>query len=582
MHISMPLRRHPWLLGVIAAVGILALSLIGAPSKAYAITTVSSSVHGTDGKTYTVTNHMTVAAVKGGPREWLLVWAGAVDTPTVNPIAQDFIAVIDATKSSPTYGQVVNTVTVSPQEKNEPHHMQYIWHKGNNIYAGGILSDTTFVFDSSHLPQLRLRGINLPMDTPCGSAPDAYQVLPDGTAYASYLGGPNVAGPCTYTNGQVRVGNGYAGSPGEIVHIGTNGQTLAEIPAASAAGESPAVCHNTPVIVPATCANPHGIAVREDLHRMVTADYTEIKNNLVPGLALDPLWLRNTVRIFDITKENDPTLLSTSYMKVGPRPNTGDAFVENRMVMEAATTNQHQHKGAFASTMAGGAVYYTPDITKANPVWQEVFDDTAAYRTFDTTGQLGGSNDGGSWLQVSPDDKYLYHSVMGADFRQPRAENTGMVYVLDIQKLLASGENPKCSIKSLDEVYAGGKAPDCPAITGVVPITDDVSPGTGTGPHWGAEDNFARSANGTYAETQHVTRIVTADYFLSAIGLDGDHRVCMFNISAKGVPTLDTTFRDENSDAVCVSFNRQLWPQGAAGFATPHGVLFVVSNSVLK
>jgi hypothetical protein len=566
-------------LRVLSLLAILAVVMTGLVNggAAYAVAKVSSSVKGSDGKTYTVTNHLLPTAFQGGPREWMLVWAGAID-----PAQQDFVAVVDVTKSSRTYGKVVNTATLSPQLQNEPHHMQYVWHKGDHLYAGGILSDTTFVFDSTKLPILTLSGINLPMDTPCGSAPDAYNVLPDGTAYASYMGGPNVAGPCTYTNGQVRVGNGYAGSPGEVVHLGPDGKTLAEIPAATAEGESPDLCHNTPVLEKATCANPHGIAVRQDLNRMVTADYTEIKNNLVQGLPLDPLWLRNTVRIFDTTNQNDPKLQSVSYLNSGPRPNTGDAFVENRMVMEVAVTNQRQHKGAFASTMAGGAIYYTPDITAAKPEWKEVLDDTAAYATFDQTGKLTGSNDGGSWLQVSPDDRFLFHAVMGADWRVERGVNQGMVFVLDIRKLLASGNDPKCSITHLEEVYKGGSAPDCPALTGVVPIRDDVSPGTGVGPHWGASDNFVRSHRGFYTETEHISRFATADYFVNAVGLDGDHRVCMFDLSPAGAVALDKSFRDENTGAPCISFNRQNWPQGRAGFARPHGVLFVVSNSVVR
>lgn len=63
--------------------------------------------------------------------------------------------------------------------------------------------------------------------TPSAQAP-AYadvQVVP------SYMGGPDVPGPCTYTDGQVRVGNGFAGSPGEIVRIGPDGKTLSEAPA---------------------------------------------------------------------------------------------------------------------------------------------------------------------------------------------------------------------------------------------------------------------------------------------------------------------------------------------------------------
>src|SRR5262249_36753783 len=171
-----------------------------------------------------------------------------------------------ATPGSRTYGAVVNTVTVGPGGGNEPHHLQYVWHKGDRIYAGGILSDTTFVFDAQALPALRIVGVNAPTDTPCGTLPDAYQVLRDGTAYATYMGGPDVSGPCTYTNGEVRIGNGAGGSPGEIVHIGKDGRTLAEIPAATAAGEDPAQCGNVPALPKASCANPHGIAVREDLN----------------------------------------------------------------------------------------------------------------------------------------------------------------------------------------------------------------------------------------------------------------------------------------------------------------------------
>ena len=110
-------------------------------------------------------------------------------------LGPDFLAVIDATKGSPTYGKVVNTVTVGPLVENEPHHMQYVWHKGDHIFAGGLFTDVTYVVDVSKLPELKLKGVNLPTDTPCGSVPDAYWVLKDGTAYGTYMGGPDVPGP---------------------------------------------------------------------------------------------------------------------------------------------------------------------------------------------------------------------------------------------------------------------------------------------------------------------------------------------------------------------------------------------------
>ncbi len=105
---------------------------------------------------FTATNHI-VADHDRNAGEYLLVWAGDVNVAdnTVDQLVdrvtqhrrrtssgsinvelpdllpgQDFLAVVDAEPTSSTYGKVVNTVTLSPLVENEPHHMQYIWHKG--------------------------------------------------------------------------------------------------------------------------------------------------------------------------------------------------------------------------------------------------------------------------------------------------------------------------------------------------------------------------------------------------------------------------------------------------------------------
>lgn len=532
----------------------------------------TTHVRGSNGKVYTATNHLVVADIRAR-QEYLLAWAGSV-----NPAKPDFIAVIDATRG-PLYGRIVNTVTVGPGLQNEPHHMQYVWHKGEMIFAGGLLSDTIWVFSPAQLPALRLAGINLPMDTRCGSVPDAFQVLPDGTAYASEMGGPNFSGPCRYTNGQVRDGNGYAGSPGEVVHISPAGKTLAEAPAATARGERRGNCHDIPALPRATCANPHGIAVRLDLHRMVTSDFAEVRHYIhepvPPRQAYDPFLLRDTVRIWNIANENDPRVISVSVLPAGPRPLPRKLriFNENRVMMETSVTNRPRHRGAFASSMLGGAIFYTPDITKRHPVWREVFDDETAYRTFHPDGSVSSADDGGGWLAVSPDDKYLFHVVTGFQAGGSRQLTHGMLYTLNIQKLLASGGHPRCDITTVAQSIHGGSAPDCPALAGVVPIQDTTS----GGPHWGAMNNFAFK-HGMYRPTRHITQIAVANYFLSAFGIDGDHLVCMYNIANNGAPSLDTAFRDEMTGKPCVNFNRKHWPQGANGAARPHGVLFVAPD----
>lgn len=562
------------------AVGLSAGLLTGSGQAAGSRATWTSSFTA-DEVTYTATNHLTAAA--GGPgREWLLAWTGPDD-----PSAPDFMAVIDATPGSRTYGKVANTVTMGPGVGNEPHHMQYTWHKGDRIYAGGILSDTTFVFDARALPALRLVGVNTPQATTCGTMPDAYQVLDDGTAYGSMLGGPNVTGPCTYTDGEVREGNGPGGSPGEIVHIGKHGETLSEIPAATAEGEDPAQCGNVPALTKPTCANPHGIAVREDLNLMVASDFVEARSvpsqsGVTAAAASAPI-ARQTVRAFDITDRDNPKLLSVSKVHDGPRLplETGPTWGESRVIMETALPHKSGHRGAFVSSMAGGAVFYTPDITVPDPQWREILDDTAAYRRMDAATDVTGGGDNGSWLAISPDDRFLYHAVMGqsAAYGKPLDTTSGMLYVLDIQKLLAAGNRAACSVDELGEVYTGGKEADCPAVVSAVPIKDT----TDGGPHWGSMDNFSRDRDGRYTETDTVTRIVTSDYFLAgSFGGGGDHRICMFDVTKAGVLGLDRTFRDEYTREPCLSLDRKTWPHGDTGSARAHGVLFVVSDGVLR
>jgi hypothetical protein len=550
----------------VATAVLLAASLVaGAPNGAFGSSTETSTFRASDGKEYTATNHLIQGAGRPGGRSYLLVWTGAAE-----PTTPDFITVVDTTKGSRGYGKVLNTVTLGPQLQNEPHHMQYVWHKGDRIYAGGIMSDTVYVFDAKRLPRLDLVGVNVPQDTACGTMPDAFNVLRDGNAYVTYMGGPNVTGPCRYTNGEVREGNGAGGTPGEVVLMGPDGRTIAEIPATPAEAEDPDLCRAIPALPTASCANPHGIQVREDLDRMVTSDFAELRD-FFGEPQFDHHLVRDTVRIFDIGNRRDPKLVSVSHLPVGPRAPTErmPLFNESRIVMETAVTNLPKHRGAFASTMFGGAVYYTPDITAADPQWREVFDDSTAYSRFS---DLRGGGDGGSWLAVSPDDRFLFHTVLGTQLDLPLDVTSGMVYVLDIQKLLAAGADTRCNIDTIEEVTKGGAESDCPALAGVVPVRDV----TNGGPHWAALDNFEHGRDGTYHETKRITRMAVANYFVAAL-IDGDHRLCMIDVGPSGKLSVDDSFRDEVTGKPCLNFNRTAWPHGSVGGARPHGVLFVAS-----
>jgi hypothetical protein len=623
--------------GVLVAAGLLAVQSSEASASDVKVTT--SSIKVADGRVFTATNHLVqpskallarehqvVADALAGHNpevkklitangkirhEYLVVWAGdknagdnntasvAKTNPSVNPVTApdtardnsvgpDFIAIIDATKGLPSYGKVVNTITTSPVVENEPHHMQYLWHKGDVIYAGGLYSDITYVFDISQLPAVSLKGVNLPQDTPCGSIPDAYWTLKDGTAYGTYMGGADVPGPCHYTNGEVRVSNGFGGSPGSIVRLDKEGKTLAETPAALPTAEDPKVCVDYPVLPAATCANPHGIQVREDLNRLVASDYAEPRNIVLdPVRPESPYVFRDTVRIYDISDRNNAKVVSVSHMPDGPRKERNPSHEEPRGIMETTVTNLPNHKGAFAESMCGGAIYYTPDITNPNPTWREVFDDTTASRYLQPQIGEGGGCMGGGWVQTSPDDHYLYHAVIGRGPGATSPSDSGgakMVWAIDIRKLLASGKNTKCSIDNMYEVSHGGQEKDCPTLVDAYHV-DDQSSG---GPHWGTFDNFQIGDDGLYHDIDPfyggkqpgnpTQRIAFADYFVARTNVDGNHKLCILDIDKNGKFHLDSGFLDENEGTPCVDFNRTDWPHGEYGDAKPHSMVFAVNE----
>ena len=102
------------------------------------------------------------------------------------------------------------------------------------------------------------------------------------------------------------------------MHLNSTGKTLSEVPASADHPEG--LCPDYPALPIPTCANPHGIQVREDLNRMVTSDFVEPRNIVLdPVREPDPYLLRDTVRVFDITHRDNAQLISISHMPDGPR-----------------------------------------------------------------------------------------------------------------------------------------------------------------------------------------------------------------------------------------------------------------------
>src|SRR3954451_2366232 len=201
---------------------------------------------------------------------------------------------VDGTQN-PDYGKVVNFVQLPLPwgVETEAHNMQYEWKDGQPIVAGGLFNDTTFVLDPADIPNLTLKNIIAPQDTLQGTIPDAYDATGDGKFIGTYMGGPEA---------------NFGGSPGDVTVFKPDSQKGLVLDTEPPAGAVGGVFSGNANGVPepctlregrplGTCANPHGIQIRQDLNRMVTADYAEPREIVLdPVKTIDKYAFRPTVR----------------------------------------------------------------------------------------------------------------------------------------------------------------------------------------------------------------------------------------------------------------------------------------------
>ncbi len=505
----------------------------------------------------------------------------------------DAMVVVDVRRSnvdgSPNhdYGKVTNFVQVPPPfgVEGEPHHMQYEWAPGQPVVAGHLFTDLTTIWDVSDIPSITLKNVIRPEENPEGTLPDAYDFAGD-KAIGTYMGGPDVPN--------------YGGSPGSVVVFkpdSAKGMVQESETPSSAFG---AVFTGNPGGIPepcdpmegrpaGTCGNPHGIQARPDIGRMVTNDYADARE-----LGSDPLKtveqhaFRPTSRIWDISNPSAPRLISVAHMPKSFK-NTPNPAHDNIGIMEGAKTYAPS-KGFFSGSMCGGGIFFLPDATNVQPdsssQWKQVWDDGMAEIQVSGYNNVGSSNTdnepgacaGGAWHQVSRDNRFMFRAVGG---RNPGSTNTydngapKMIYVINIEKLVASAQDGTvdCSIDSGRELGQGhGDEADCPTLAGVILVDDNT---TG-GPHWAALDNF------NYTPSGAPTRLMWCDYFVARTGYDGNHRCYMAHVDpASGALTYDTAFRDENTGALGIDFNRADWPNHEnGGFYKPHSMVFVTPEAV--
>ena len=209
--------------------------------------------------------------------------------------------------------------------------------------------------------------------------------------------------------------------------------------------------------------------------------------------------------------------------------------------------------------------------------WKQVFDDDMAVLQTPGDHRLT-SCAGGSWHQVSPDNRFLFRTVMGRNPGSTGSFDEGtakVVYSLDIAPLIAGAADGHvdCNIDTIREIQQGhGDEADCPRLVSVLNVEDSTS----GGPHWGAIDNHSLTPTGA------PTRLVFSNSFVARTGVDGNHRLYMVDVDpATGALTYDDSFRDEQTGTPGVEFNRRHWPMNPdAGFYKPHAMVFVCPPGV--
>ena len=572
----------------------------------------------------------------------------------------DALAVIDARKYNadhslnPLYGHVVNlaTLNIDGGIECEPHHMQYDWINGENLILGCLFSSWTFGVSVQDIPNITGLVTNTPLSVVQGSIPDAFDAVKyDNSNHANdeYIG--------TWMGGPLY---NFGGSPGALATLDGSGHILSVTPAGSGGQiltdpREAAVCSVLEAEPVGTCANPHGIQARPDLNVLVTDDYAEPREIILdPVKPVNIYAFRPTVRIWNIADPLHPTETSVADMPTTWRDPANPAHT-NIGIMEGAKTHAAPDgttcgagtatadcapgddtsayngyflwsKGFFSESMCGGGVFWDPDVTAPTPdnsgvsttQWHQVWDDGFSQLATNSTGEDTGANatdpgfedepggcSGGAWVQTSPNNRWLFHTVQG---RVPLADNyfdqgeEKMVYVLDISHLVEDGEKgvescdmnapvasgPYAGIKTglAEAEIANNVVPtgnpnnstsqyaenpdteigDCPVLLDVLIVHD---PTTG-GPHWGALDNHSIDADG------FPTRMAFDDYFVARTGVDGDHRLYVVDIAPNGNLTYDLNFVDEEDGSLGVDFNRRdWWGLPDQGFYKPHAMTWV-------
>lgn len=163
--------------------------------------------------------------------QWLYLWSADADAAQ-----DDFLAVVDVRKGSPTYARVVATAPAG-KSGTVPHHTEHELAADGRLFANGFASGDTFVFDL-RTPGAPKLAAQFPAPAPYRQ-PHSYARLPNGNVLATLQ-----------SSGEKRDG------PGGLMEISLDGTVLRTVSAADASVDDHIL--------------PYSLAVVPRLQRVVT------------------------------------------------------------------------------------------------------------------------------------------------------------------------------------------------------------------------------------------------------------------------------------------------------------------------
>src|SRR5690242_2182768 len=288
---------------------------------------------------------------------YLAVWTGDADRQNA-----DFLAVLDADPTSPSYGKVLRTYPARSRG-NEPQAVNDAPRADRRVFATGVLTNRTFVFDLRQPLAGRLVHVDEPPPTRRLWAPHQPVTLANG----------HVAVTCTDPAG-------YRGDPrellagaGGLVELDADGAFVREVPAGDAAARHLIIA-------------PFGAATAPAADRLVTTNAghgyaASARGERMPGISVQ-VWKLATL-----------APVRTAVLEAGPRGEENLGPVSARFL--------HRQPFVYVVTDQGSALYGSDSVTTANPLFQLVFDFGA--------GAFGGG------LAVTPDDRFLVVALGGAN-----------------------------------------------------------------------------------------------------------------------------------------------------------------------